>query len=126
MARILLVEDDADQLELRRMILEGLGYEVSPAATVEEALAAAESGKPEAVVMDLRLPRREDGVALLGRLAGGAPVIVLTGASGEAAPPGAFRVLGKPCPTRMLVRAIEEATGADGAANSRGAEERAH
>ncbi len=124
MARILLVEDDADQLELRRMILEGLGHEVTSAATAAEALAAAESGKPEAVVMDLRLPRREDGLALLARLEGTTAVVVLTGANAEA-PRGAFRVLLKPCPTRTLVKAIEEAAGAYGAANSRSAEERA-
>lgn len=125
MARILLVDDERDQLELRRMILERLGHEVSAAATAEEAEGAAGLGRLEAVVMDLNLPRAEDGLALLGRIPRGLPVIVLTGAALAGPVPGAFRTLRKPCPTGALVQAIEEATERDGDPGSRHTEERA-
>ena len=54
MARILVVEDDAIQLEIRKQILEHAGHEV---VTAEDATQALERwpGCP-IVVMDLRIP----------------------------------------------------------------------
>ena len=62
-ARILVVEDDASQLEIRRQILEHAGYETVCAQDFSEALERW-VGCP-VVVMDLRIPEREDGLRLI-------------------------------------------------------------
>jgi CheY-like chemotaxis protein len=101
MARILLVEDDPDQIGIRRMLLESAGHEVRTAACVEEArLKAADS---EVIVMDL-MPGCEDFVAGLPE---SARVIVLSGkeASAAVAARSAY-LLKKPCPTRTLMQTI--------------------
>jgi CheY-like chemotaxis protein len=65
MARILIADDDLDQLELRQLLLENAGHEVRPAATADEALSQFGSWNPAAVVMDLRLPALEEGLRLI-------------------------------------------------------------
>ena len=77
MARILVVEDDPIQLEMRRQILEHAGYEVVAAQNASEALERF-AGCP-VVVMDLRIPEPEDGLRLIQALAGKARIIVLSG-----------------------------------------------
>jgi CheY-like chemotaxis protein len=82
MARLLLVDDDMDQLEARRLLLETAGHEVSPAANASEAISLLPEVGPELVVMDLRLPQPEDGIALIRGLRQRAPqirIIVLSG-----------------------------------------------
>ena len=54
MARILVVEDDPDQLEMRRLILEQAGHQVVSAQTASEALQHLPGC--QIVLMDLRLP----------------------------------------------------------------------
>jgi len=54
--RILIVEDDADELEALSELLETAGYEVSAACGGHEGLGLAQTVRPDAVVMDLRLP----------------------------------------------------------------------
>jgi CheY-like chemotaxis protein len=78
--KVLLVDDDAGQLEIRRLILEARGYEVAAAAAPEEALELA-AGCAR-VVMDLRMPRAEDGRALIRALRAAhpeLPIVVLSG-----------------------------------------------
>ena len=65
MARILIVDDDPDQLELRQLLLENAGHEVKPAATVDAAMAQFCAWNPAAVVMDLRMPVLADGLRLI-------------------------------------------------------------
>lgn len=84
MARILIVEDDPDQLFLRRLILERAGHAVIAAAAPAAALDAIRSAAEpfHCVVMDLRLPAAEDGRALIRNLKDAAqdlPIVVLSG-----------------------------------------------
>lgn len=65
MARVLLVDDDRDQMEIRRLILEKAGHKVTCACTASAALEAVASRGPQVVVMDLRMPRPEDGRRLI-------------------------------------------------------------
>lgn len=61
--RVLIVEDEAlAALELERLVLE-LGYEpLGPAATREEAVAAALTGKPDLIVSDIELDDNGSGI----------------------------------------------------------------
>jgi CheY-like chemotaxis protein len=65
--RVLLVEDDADALEVLTELLETGGDEVSVSCTGTAALALARLVRPDVVVMDLRLPDT-DGVDLIRTL----------------------------------------------------------
>jgi CheY-like chemotaxis protein len=55
-ARILLVDDQPDQVEMYRLALEHAGFVVDEAADGEGALASARSAPPDAIVLDVRLP----------------------------------------------------------------------
>ena len=65
MARILIADDDPDQLELRQLLLEHAGYEVKSALTVDETLFHLNEWHPSAVVMDLRMPSLNEGLRLI-------------------------------------------------------------
>jgi CheY-like chemotaxis protein len=105
MARILVVEDDPSQLDMRRQILEHAGFEVATAQDASQALERWE-GCP-VVVMDLRIPEPEDGARLIQAIAGRARIIVLSGGQVD---PGlqVDEVLTKPCPSKRLLAAIEK------------------
>lgn len=112
MKRILIVEDDSDQLMLRKLLVERAGYVVLAAASAEAALEALER-KPEAAVLDLSLPDTKSGLSLIARLHEAAPELplaVLTGWRGALAgrPEADFvrEVLDKPCPPPKLMAAI--------------------
>jgi len=104
MSTLLLVEDDRDQLALRTMLLEREGYDVVAAADADDAVARMETRAPDVVVMDLRLPRAEDGLRLISVIGTRAPVIVLTGSHMQELP--VAHVLRKPCRTRVLLDTI--------------------
>ena len=82
MARLLLVDDDTAGLELRKLILEREGHQVSAAADVAAARSLFFETRPDSVVLDLRLPETEDGLALIREFRAAAPdlrIIVLSG-----------------------------------------------
>lgn len=56
MARILIVEDEADLREMLAYNLRAGGYEVTEAGTVAEGRAAIRQAKPDLVLLDLMLP----------------------------------------------------------------------
>jgi CheY-like chemotaxis protein len=105
MARILVVEDDTSQLEIRRQILEHAGHEVVTAQDASEALQRWQ-GCP-IVVMDLRIPETEDGLRLIQAIAGQARIIVLSGGQVDPSLP-VDEFLTKPCPSKRLLGAIEK------------------
>jgi two-component system, OmpR family, response regulator MprA len=78
-ARVLVVEDDADIAGVLRRSLGMDGYEVRLAEDGEEALREAGVFEPDAVVLDLGLPRM-DGVEVCRRLRaeGDVPILMLT------------------------------------------------
>jgi two-component system, sensor histidine kinase and response regulator len=111
MARILVVEDDATQLEMRRQILEHAGHEVISAQDAAEALErwADSPEPPPIVVMDLRIPGPDDGLRLIRAIDGKARIIVLSGGPADSTLP-VDEFLTKPCPSRRLIESIEKWT----------------
>jgi two-component system, OmpR family, KDP operon response regulator KdpE len=55
-AQVLVVDDEPEILRALRMTLRGAGYEVTTAATGEDALTSAAAHLPDAVILDLLLP----------------------------------------------------------------------
>jgi CheY-like chemotaxis protein len=120
MSRLLLVDDDRQLLELYRLILEHAGHQVQAAETCRAALLLLAETDSEVVIMDLRVPEMEDGLALIRTLKNhkrppGMPplrVIVLSGWT-EDLPAGVERefvqrVLAKPVRIEVLLRSIAE------------------
>jgi PAS domain S-box-containing protein len=71
-ARVLLVEDNLDTLEMLKFIFEESGAEVIGATSVDEALDALERFKPDALVSDIAMPDR-DGYDLIREIRSRAP-----------------------------------------------------
>ena len=102
MARILLLEDDPDQLEFRRLLIESAGHEVKTAVAACDAMASAAGA--DVIVLDLVAGSEE----LLAGLPESTRVVVLSGresVSDRVAARSAC-VLRKPCPSRILIEAI--------------------
>jgi DNA-binding response OmpR family regulator len=81
--KVLVVEDDPDQLSLRCLLLARSGFEVIAAADSASALAMAMAHRPDCAIVDLRLPTQELGLQLLRELKSRHPavrVLVITGA----------------------------------------------
>jgi CheY-like chemotaxis protein len=79
MARVLVVDDDAAGLEIRRLILERRGYAVI-------ARAAFQLAEFDVVLLDVRLPRVEDGLVLIREFRAAFPalrIVVLCGYRGD-------------------------------------------
>ena len=120
MPRVLIVDDDACQLELRGRILEAGGHAVLVAFNASEALR--QLGTAEIVIMDLRLPNAKgnpdavEGLKLIREIhqsGSRAPVIVVSGWPEElaTAPEAEFvmKVMVKPVGMAALLAAISAA-----------------
>ncbi len=70
--RILIVDDDADTLEVVRQLLEAAGARVEVAATVDEALDALRGAPPDVLLSDIGMPG-QDGYELIRRVRALAP-----------------------------------------------------
>ena len=55
MARVLVVEDSEDVLDLLRLQLEGIGYAIDTATNGSVALEVAQHTQPDIIVSDLRM-----------------------------------------------------------------------
>jgi CheY-like chemotaxis protein len=64
MARILVVDDDPDFVEITRTILESNGYEVASAANGNQALKAMRQELPDLVLLDVMMSTVLDGLNL--------------------------------------------------------------
>lgn len=83
--KVLVADDDRDQLSLRCMLLARSGFDTLPAADAAAATELAAAHKPQCAVIDLRLPTQERGLQLihdLKTLDPGMHVFVLTGGDG--------------------------------------------
>jgi response regulator NasT len=116
MCRLLLADDDVQQLGIRKLLLEAAGHEVAVAEDAPEARRLLEELRPDVLVMDLRLPKLKDGLSLIRyvdeqRLP--VKVIVLSGWTEELCdlPEEKLvsRVLGKPIRNDDLLEAISAA-----------------
>ncbi|WP_248960744.1 response regulator transcription factor [Sphaerisporangium perillae] len=79
-ARLLVVEDDPNILELLAASLRFAGFTVTPAASGADAVEAAQRRRPDLIVLDVMLPDM-DGFDVVRRLRGGGthtPVVFLT------------------------------------------------
>jgi CheY-like chemotaxis protein len=112
-ARVLVVEDDPDQLRVRRQLLEAGGHEVAGARTTADAARLLDVFLPQVLVTDLRLPSLEDGLELIRTTASrpAAPgIVVLSGwpeqLDGLPEAAQVDRVLAKPFRSAELLAAI--------------------
>jgi CheY-like chemotaxis protein len=64
MARILVVDDDPDFVEITRTILESKGYEVASAANGDQALKSMRQDLPDLVLLDVMMSTVLDGLNL--------------------------------------------------------------
>ena len=118
MSAILLVEDDPDIRELVAYKLTRGGFEVIEAADGPAALRAARERRPDAVILDVRLPR-VSGIDVCRELRAApatatVPIIMLTGAVRlpdleQAYAAGATDYLVKPFSPRELLERVEAA-----------------
>lgn len=115
--RVLLVDDDLESQELYVEILRWAGFDVRTANDGDGAIAAAAAEPPQAVVLDIQMPRK-DGIAVLADLrrspaTASIPVIALTGFSDEADRArlygGFSKVLEKPCDPNRLIATLRRA-----------------
>ncbi len=113
---VLIVDDEKNIRRTFKMVLEAEGFEVSVAATGEEALDRFREGRPDAVVLDVKLPGI-DGIETLQQLkktGREVPVIMISGhgtiaTAVEATRHGAFDFVEKPISKERLLVAIRNA-----------------
>jgi DNA-binding response OmpR family regulator len=80
--RILIADDDKDQLELRSLLFSRSGYQTIAVNTARAALREAKAQRPECALVDLKFPTEAAGLRLiraLKELDAGMRVFVLTG-----------------------------------------------
>ena len=113
--RLLLADDDVQQLEIRKLLLEAAGHEVAVAESVPDARRLLEELQPDVLVMDLRLPKLKDGLSLIHCVDErplSAKIIVLSGWIEEFGDLPEEKlvscVLGKPIRHETLLAAIEQ------------------
>jgi two-component system, NtrC family, response regulator GlrR len=115
-AKVLLVDDDKDLLQLIAMRLTAAGYAVTAVESGEAALAALAVARPQVVVTDLRM-QGMDGMALfdaIHRDSPSLPVLILTahGTIPEAVTAtrrGVFSFLTKPFEPKVLLDTVADA-----------------
>jgi DNA-binding response OmpR family regulator len=115
--KILVVEDDPDQLEVIRFTLKNAGYAVGTAVNGIDALKKAQTVSPDLVIMDVMMPEL-DGFAVCETLRGNPataslPVLMLTGLCSHisrlvAYESGATDYVIKPFDAEQLVSKVEK------------------
>lgn len=124
MSRILVADDDAQQLYLRIMLLEAGGHQVTTALGAADAMGHVERSAPDLIIMDLRFPNADgepdsnEGLALIRRIRESGcrvPMIVLSGwpedLYGKPEEQMVSRVMVKPVGMAVLLEAIQELVG---------------
>jgi two-component system cell cycle response regulator DivK len=109
MARVLLVEDDPNNLRLATLILESGGHTVVRATRAAEAESALAEAVPDLIVMDLGLPDK-DGYTLTRELRGrrGTSKVPILALTAFAMPGDARRALAVGC-TSYLTKPVRRA-----------------
>jgi CheY-like chemotaxis protein len=129
-ARVLVVDDDRDSLDLMERLLAAEGVSVLPVRSAGEALATVVGAVPDALVVDLALPG-EDGFALMRKVrtlppakGGRAPAISISAYTLAGERLDRWRAAGfqshvpKPFPPGALIAAVASLLG--GAVERRG------
>ena len=65
--RVLIADNESDTVESLRIVLSGYGYETLTAANGEEAIAVAKETSPDAIILDVAMPK-VDGFEVSKRL----------------------------------------------------------
>src|SRR5205823_11010646 len=116
MKHILIIDDEEAVCWALKRALTREGHDVAVAASAEEAFGLAARRRPDAVLLDVRLPGM-DGLTALGRLqelTGDAPVLVMTAFGNlatavRAVEGGAFDYLAKPFDLNQALEAVGRA-----------------
>ena len=114
--QVLVVDDETDIRSSLRMILEYEGYDMAEAGSGEDALARVDALRPDAIVLDIKMPRM-DGLEVLARLRqadSAVPVIVISGhgtiaTAVEATKLGAFDFMEKPLERERVLLVLRNA-----------------
>jgi CheY-like chemotaxis protein len=118
--RVLLVEDNEDNLVVYRTILEHVGYVVIEARDGEEGVSRARSERPDIILMDISIPKMDGWEATQRLKADGntsaIPIIALTAHALEedrlkAMRAGCDGYLAKPVEPRRVVEEVEKFIG---------------
>jgi DNA-binding response OmpR family regulator len=115
--RVLIVDDDEDVRVILRVNLEGVGHVVLETEDGDEAIRLAVANEPDAVVLDVMLPRR-DGISVLDELRvhpriGDVPVVMLSARSRQmdirtGLRHGADEYIAKPFEPSSIAPALQE------------------
>jgi two-component system nitrogen regulation response regulator NtrX len=113
---VLVVDDESDIRSSLRMILEYEGYDFAEASSGEEALQRLESDRPDAVLLDIKMPRM-DGLEILARVKQSDPALPVVVVSGhgtiktamEATRLGAFDFMEKPLERDRVLLVVRNA-----------------
>jgi two-component system nitrogen regulation response regulator NtrX len=113
---VLVVDDESDIRSSLRMILEYEGYAFSEASSGEDALSRIETDPPDAVLLDIKMPRM-DGLEILARIKqadAALPVVVISGhgtiaTAVEATRLGAFDFMEKPLERDRVLLVVRNA-----------------
>ncbi len=118
--RVLVVEDQEDNMQIMNDTLASAVYQVIKAVTGIEGVAMAESQKPDLILMDIQLPGL-DGYQATRRIKDNAalrhiPVIAVTsyaldGEEGRAEEAGCDAYFSKPVSPRVLLAKVREFIG---------------
>lgn len=125
---VLIVDDDTDLLHGQRLFLEGKGFTVRIAESMEEGLSILEEFSPDIILADLMMEQYDTGVVFCKKVRnnprhGDVPIIMQTGAAqhtgfgfdiGDPATKGWLKVdevLTKPVPLEELLKKIEKQLG---------------
>jgi len=101
-AHVLIVEDNALVTSATRILLEDADFRVSTASRIAEAYAICQTDRPDAILLDLRLPDG-DGLTLLKRLrADGVALPVVVALTGRDEPEIRGRCLRAGCVDVLL------------------------
>lgn len=121
MPRILIADDDEQVRRLLREILERAGHHVVEAADGEEALLACCQHRPDVLIIDLIMPRKEGlGTIIEAKQAHPAGKVIAISGGGRSGPDcylqmarclGAERALAKPFRPDELVQMVEDLLG---------------
>jgi CheY-like chemotaxis protein len=113
--KILIIDDDVTALDIVDFLFEDKGFEVVRRADGVSALECIDSEKPDAVLVDLMMPRMNGQETVRQIRAKGiqVPVVAFTALDDpevhkEASEAGCNLVLTKPCKPAVLVKHIED------------------
>jgi two-component system nitrogen regulation response regulator NtrX len=114
---VLITDDEANLRRMLSAVLVADGFRVAEAATGEEAIAAVQKRRPDALLLDLQMPGGKDGLATLEQLAReapGLPVIMMSGRAGlqdavRATKLGAYHFLEKPLAPEAVLLTLRSA-----------------